>query len=334
MMHPTKIRRSVCLTVLLILVGWSGVPAAAQNQPDPTTNPAQQTTKSPEVSNASQSGTATQLPNGESPLRWKFATGDRFNVSQIKTGNVESQVDTRIRKVEIKSQLSFRWDVIETGNSSNTTIQQTLTRITLESGEPGGISDQRLIYDSANAAYRKGISNTVAKQLKPLIGLTYQFVITDRGEIKSVLVAAQQQPLLETIPASLPIKDLLTSQGQQANLGAVLWVCPETLDAQRSWTTERTLNSELGTFNRISRFVAGPAVDGLIEIDVLTDVNHDANMALKMFEGKGRIEFDSGQGFAPRSQSTTRMITESPYRDLIVKTKVEMTTEFKMEKLN
>lgn len=303
--------------VVLVSIGMLTRAATAQN---PTDNPPPRT--------------APQEPsNDDNPLRWKFVAGDRFNVSLTKTGNVETQVDTRIRKVEIKSQLEFQWDVVEI-QPSGTTIQQTLTGIVLESGAPGDVSDQRLSYDSANPVYRKGVSNTVAKQLKPLIGLTYQFVISDRGEIQSVFIAAAQQQLLETIPASLPIKDLLTSQGQQANLGAATWVCPQVLTEDRTWKTERQLDSPLGTFNRSSRFVAGQRENGLIEIDVVTDVKHDADAALKMFEGKGQIEFDIDQGFVRRSQSNTRMVTESPYRDLIVKTTIEMLTELKLEKVN
>jgi len=135
-------------------------------------------------------------------LRWRFQTGDRFNVTLVKTGNVKTQVDTRIRKVEIESQLEFEWNVIKAGENE-TTIEQTLKKVVLESGAPGDVSEQRLSYDSSNVVYKKGISNTVANQLKPLTGLKYQFVITDRGEIKSVMVAEDQLQILEAIPATL-----------------------------------------------------------------------------------------------------------------------------------
>lgn len=276
---------------------------------------------------------AQQSDNEQEQLRWRFQTGDRFNVSLVKTGNVETQVDTRIRKVEIESELEFDWNVLNVGQSE-TTIEQTLTKVVLESGAPGNVSEQRLSYDSSNVVYKKGISNQVANQLKPLIGLTYQFVITDLGEIKSVMIAEEQQKILEAIPAMLPIKDLLTSQGQQSNLGSATWVCPPSLETDRKWQTERLLDSDLGTYNRISRYTAGPAEDSVVQIDFVTDVKHDPKMALKMFEGKGQIEFDTEGGFVRSSESSTRMTTESPYRDLIVKTTIEMASEFKMEKLN
>lgn len=266
-------------------------------------------------------------------LRWRFKPGQRFNVSLIKTGNVETQVDTRIRKVEIESQLEFEWNVIKVAKRE-TTIEQKLTRVVLESGAPGDVSAQRLSYDSSNVVYRKGISNTVANQLKPLIGLTYQFVISDRGEVKSVMIAENQQSIVEAIPASLPIKDLLTTNGQQANLGSATWICPETMTEDRTWTTKQQLDSELGKYNRISRFTAGEPEDEVVQIDFVTDVKHDPKMALKMFEGKGRIEFDTTAGYVRSSESSTRMTTESPYRDLVVKTTIEMASELKMEKLN
>ena len=266
-------------------------------------------------------------------LRWRFQPEQRFNVSLTKTGNVETQVDTRIRKVEIESQLEFEWNVIKVAKGE-TTIEQKLTRVVLESGAPGDVSAQRLSYDSSNVVYRKGISNTVANQLKPLIGLTYQFVISDRGEVKSVMIAEDQQSIVEAIPASLPIKDLLTSKGQQSNLGSATWVCPESMSDDRTWTTKQLLDSELGTYNRISRYTAGEPEDEVVQIDFVTDVKHDPKMALKMFEGKGRIEFDTADGYVRSSESSTRMTTESPYRDLVVKTTIEMASELKMEKLN
>lgn len=266
-------------------------------------------------------------------LRWRFQPGQRFNVSLTKTGNVETQVDTRIRKVEIESQLEFEWNVIKVAKGE-TTIEQKLTRVVLESGAPGDVSAQRLSYDSSNVVYRKGISNTVANQLKPLIGLTYQFVISDRGEVKSVMIAEDQQSIVEAIPASLPIKDLLTSKGQQSNLGSATWVCPESMSDDRTWKTKQLLDSELGTYNRISRYTAGEPEDEVVQIDFVTDVKHDPKMALKMFEGKGRIEFDTADGYVRSSESSTRMTTESPYRDLVVKTTIEMASELKMEKLN
>ena len=266
-------------------------------------------------------------------LRWRFKSGERFNVSLIKTGNVETQVDTRIRKVEIESQLEFEWNVIKVAKGE-TTIEQKLTRVVLESGAPGDVSAQRLSYDSSNVVYRKGISNTVANQLKPLIGLTYQFVISDRGEVKSVMIAEDQQSIVETIPASLPIKDLLTTKGQQANLGSATWVCPESMSDDRTWQTKQLLDSELGTYDRISRYTAGQPENEVVQIDFVTDVKHDPKMALKMFEEKGRIEFDTADGYVRSSESSTRMTTESPYRDLVVKTTVEMASELKLEKLN
>jgi len=266
-------------------------------------------------------------------LRWRFKPGERFDVSLIKTGNVETQVDTRIRKVEIESQLEFEWNVIKVAKGE-TTIEQKLTRVVLESGAPGDVSAQRLSYDSSNVVYRKGISNTVANQLKPLIGLTYQFVISDRGEVKSVMIAEDQQTIVEAIPASLPIKDLLTSKGQQSNLGSATWVCPETMSDDRTWKTKQLLDSELGTYNRVSRYTAGQPEDDVVQIDFVTDVKHDPKMALKMFEGQGRIEFDTADGYVRSSESSTRMTTESPYRDLIVKTTIEMSSELKMEKQN
>ncbi|MDB4766333.1 hypothetical protein OAG71_01460 [bacterium] len=274
-----------------------------------------------------------QETDSDNQLRWRLKTGERFKVTLTKSGNVETQVDTRIRKVEIESELEFDWNVIKTGDGE-TTIEQTLKKVVLESGAPGDVSAERLSFDSSNIVYKKGVSNKVANQLKPLIGLTYQFVMTDLGEIKSVMVAEDQKRMLETIPATLPIKDLLTSQGQQSNLAAATWVCPETLSDDREWSTEQVLDSELGTYNRISRYTASELDGGTVQIDVVTDVKHDPKMALKLFEGKGQIEFDAANGFVRSSESSTRMTTESPYRDLIVKTTIEMESELKMEKQN
>jgi len=271
--------------------------------------------------------------DADDQLRWRFELGERFNVSLIKTGNVETQVDTRVRKVEIESQLEFEWNVINVA-PGETTIEQKLTRVVLESGAPGDVSAQRLSYDSSNVVYKKGISNKIANQLKPLIGLTYQFVISERGEIKSVMVAEDQLRIVEAIPAELPIKDLLTSKGQQSNLGSATWVCPETMSEDRTWKTKQLLDSELGTYNRISRYTAGQPEDKVVSINVVTDVKHDPDTALKMFEGKGQIEFDTADGYIRSSESTTRMTTESPYRDLVVRTTVEMASELKMEKQN
>jgi len=102
----------------------------------------------------------------------------------------------------------------------------------------------------------------------------------------------------------------------------------------RTWKTEQMLDSKLGTYNRTSRYSADQPEDNIVEINFVTDVKHDPNAALKMFEGKGQIEFDSQDGFVRSSESSTRMSTEAPYRDLIVKTTVEMASELKMEKLN
>ena len=283
-----------------------------------------------ESSNSQESSNAQ---DANDQLRWRFENGERFKVTLIKTGNVETQVDTRIRKVEIESQLEFDWNVVKT-DKGETTIEQTLKKVVLESGAPGDVSAERLSFDSSNIVYKKGISNTIANQLKPLIGLTYQFVMTDLGEIKSVMVAEGQKRILEAIPGTLPIKDLLTSKGQQSNLAAATWICPETMSDDREWSTEQVLDSELGTYNRISRYTAGDLDGDTIQIDVVTDVKHDPKMALKLFEGKGQIEFDAAEGFVRSSESSTRMTTESPYRDLIVKTTIEMESELKMEKQN
>ena len=283
-----------------------------------------------ESNNAQETG---NVQDSNDQLRWRLQDGERFNVTLTKSGNVETQVDTRIRKVEIESQLEFDWNVVKTGKGE-ITIEQTLKKVVLESGAPGDVSAERLSFDSSNIVYKKGVSNTIANQLKPLIGLTYQFVMTDLGEIKSVMVAEDQKRILEAIPSTLPIKDLLTSQGQQSNLAAATWICPKTMSNDREWSTEQMLDSQLGTYNRISRYTAGELDGDTIQIDVVTDVKHNPKMALKLFEGKGQIEFDAAEGFVRSSESSTRMTTESPYRDLIVKTTIEMESELKMEKQN
>jgi hypothetical protein len=266
-------------------------------------------------------------------LVWKLKPGQRFNVTLSKKANIETKVDTRIRKVDAETILELEWEVISS-DDAGADIRQTLKRIRLTSGAPGDVSARRLNYDSAVKVYRSGLSGKVTKQYQPAVGLVSTFILSPAGEVSDFATEAGQEKKTAKLPDQSAVKEMLSGQSAQTTVSQL---------TDLSWQSEsdiskvkRDVKSELGEFVRVDSYrIQDDAGQTAVQVKTSAEGLSRGNSAAKVdrYEGQGSIEFSTAGGFIKSSTSTLTVASRTPYRDMKVESLTEVQTSMTLNEI-
>ena len=300
------------LTIAVFTTPTSNQARGFQTQTDGADTPTVQTKAQPK---------SESYPVADSPvdqahvLSWGIKHGQILNVVLAKTAQIETQVDTRIRKVEVDTTLGFDWEVVEQ-NDSNCKIKQTLTRIRIQSGAPGDTSARRLDYDSDVPVYRSGISGKVAKEYKNVIGLVSTFTLPSNGRVTDFSTAAGQESKIAKLPSDSAVKKMLSSQSAVVQLSNLTYLGWSNRDQ-----VKQPVRSELGNFTRVDDYTfERQGTETQVNVTT-TALGLESVAKVDRFEGQGRVTFNHQDGLIAKSAFDLTIQSQAPYRnELTIKT--------------
>jgi hypothetical protein len=277
------------------------------------------------------------------PLRWKFAPGDSFDVTFVQTSEITSQVDQRLKNVNSVLTVGMAWNVTVVGDDGNATIDQQITGVKLSlSSLPTGVG-MSVDIDTASAEKpTKGINADLLKQLEPLIGASYQVVMSPRGEIVEVTVPETTLEILRKVPGSLRLRSLMSKTGLKDLFGQSIVVLPEAAPvAGEPWTTTADIDTEVGNFTRQHAYtwIENRTDNGktLAEIKLKTtlqprETEYKSDVNFIRFDGSGTLFMNVDDGYFQSSTTTNEMKTEKPYREKVIASTVKTTVEMQIRK--
>ena len=285
-----------------------------------------------------------QAQSGDT-LAWKFTKGDAMAVEFQQTQNAQTRIDVRDRTLESELILGVAWKVTDVADNGNATIEQTIERLRIKTGTPGGTIKKTVDIDTASADRLTGISRSVMKQIQTLIGLKFMVVMTPAGEIVSVTPGSNVATVVDGLPETSALRRVF-SAAEMSKLvsNSSFALPPKPMDKGASWDNESTIamtanDGRKFSFDRVVKSTIKSIDDAKANIDVeitLTqtpfagaDSGSELTSPLELvsFTGSGEVEFDRSTGTLTSSTTTSEMKTIVVYREDKVQTTTRVTNQ-------
>ncbi len=277
-------------------------------------------------------GCLCQVSHAETLLRWKFTEGERLQVT-IDQHTVTSTTGAgKPTGIDIAMQSRMGWTVDSVDVDGTAHITQRFERFAVTMKSAGAESIE---YASDSDTKPSGAAADIAAAVAPVIGADFTVTMSNRGAILAVKLSDAAEKAFAAVE-SPALRQLFTAEGISQLLGQTAVELPEQAVAQNgTWTATFTTPSPLGTLkqNRTYTLAAHEDIDGnvLERIDITgkldIEASEQAPSKLKLIgqELGGKLFFDAEAGRLVKSESTQKLTTERPYREL--KIKVETTAE-------
>ena len=274
------------------------------------------------------------------PFQWKLAADEQFDVQYIQQSNTSTNVTDRTTVIESETQLNMKWLVKEIDEQQNATIEQAITAIRLNLGNPA-VPAQKVSLDTGSDEPISRVSAPLLKQVKPLVGLKFMVTMTPRGKIKDVSIPDETMEVLRELPGSLNLQALFSEQGLTDLMGAAAIVLPDSeLKIGENWETESPVENQFGQFNRIRSytFTGTDETSELVTFEIKTTMDQIAEASsrepamLIEFEESGSMKLDPAGGYFVSSDIKNVSTTELPYREKKIITTVNSSIQMSIIK--
>ncbi len=302
-------------------------------------------------------------------LRWKFAAGDRFDVTLKQDSEVRSFLT--LNSIEDRNKtgrtatssltLKMDWNVDSLNDDGDAVVQQMIAQIQL-TADTGARTGQTLIeIDTAVEEKRNGIEASLQKQMLALVGLSFEVTMSPRGEVIDVVIPEETLEALRQIPGSMQVRNLMSAEGLKDLYGQAGVVLPEgELAEGESWSVESPLQTTMGDFTRSNQYtlestssddgraIARFAVETTVASgDGTPDSGSDEKIPdaesagegaerptrLVEFSGTGTMVMNIDDGYFVSSQTSNQLKSEKDYFDQTIVTSVNSRIEMQIEKV-
>ncbi len=284
------------------------------------------------------------------PLRWKFAKSDQFEIAIEQTTKLETEADLVKQNIDTSSAVSFRWLVQELDAKGIAQIDMVVQSVQLKISMPVSNGVRTLEVDTAATPEAKpDVQETeMLQNLQAVVGKTIRIQVTDRGEIISVVLDAAMKDAIRQAPQSMQIRELVTEDGLRELFASGAPVLPENeIKTGESWTVTRDFANPTGQFRREQTLTwsgsethdntAQEKIDVRAQLTLLNPPPSPAQpsdiatkLAIKSQNTTGTIWFDSEKGMITAGAVKSTLVTESPYRDKAIVTRITSQVELKV----
>ncbi len=184
------------------------------------------------------------LCNAQVQMDWKLKEGTRWRVEVVQSIRTETQRGERRDAISMETAMEMQWIVDRVDADGSMHLTQTYQRFRLKSSSPDA---EPVAYDSASSREPADELKPIARMMRPLIGMRYQVVLSQRGEIASVERPSETESLLGDLPAMSRWKKMLTKDGIDRVLRQSLGVLPESaVEVGDRWTSTQQVDSPFG----------------------------------------------------------------------------------------
>ncbi len=184
------------------------------------------------------------LCNAQVQMDWKLEEGTHWRVEVVQSIRTETQRGERRDAISMETAMEMQWVVDRVDADGSMHLTQTYQRFRLKSSTPDA---EPVAYDSASSLEPADELKPIARMMRPLIGMRYQVVLSQRGEIASVERPSETESLLGDLPAMSRWKKMLTKDGIDRVLRQSLGVLPESaVEVGDRWTSTQQVDSPFG----------------------------------------------------------------------------------------
>jgi hypothetical protein len=261
-----------------------------------------------------------QTASAQAPWRWKFTAGETLQYDFQQQTQMDEKGAGKPTSANIKMTMRLTWKVDKVDNQGNAMLTQTIDRLsaTMQVEKLDPIS-----YDSASSSPLTGSAKEIGESVKPMLGAPFTVQMNARGQVTSVEPSAAIREAFEKTKAS----QLLSADGV---LRQASFVVPEqAVAAGATWEVVQETPLSLGPIEQTTRYTyVGPAerngktiekVDSDTQLKLQSSKNASSNAVIKESEQRGSIWFDAMAGRLVASELKQRLVTERPYREMVIR---------------
>jgi hypothetical protein len=272
-------------------------------------------------------------------LRWKLQPGEKFRVEFSQKSDLETTVGTKPLKMSIDMTMDMNWSVDAVDQQGVAQLTQSFSRLAMKMDIPGTGAIQ---FDSAAPAPAAGPAKDIAAAVAPLIGAPFVLKMNDRGEILEVKLSDEATKAFEAAAADARLKSVFSKESISETLRQSSAVLPEKpVQMGESWNVVTQTASPLGlvkqastytydgTESRDDRTLEKIKVESTLTLDKQQDPS-SPKIVLKEQQQSGTLYFDPAAGRFVDSEITQKLTTETPYREMIIRTKASSTMQMKI----
>lgn len=279
----------------------------------------------------------SQADGQESPqtLRLKLERDSAYRLVFTQETSQTTSVAGKEVKMTSLMVMEVLWKVTQIADDGKLTVTQKFDRFRIRL-----VSDQAepLDYDSDLVDEAEGYAYDLSEVLAPFLEGELEVVMTGRGKIESVTIPPDMMKSLREVNGSMQLRQLLSPEGLQQLLTSSLAVFPEQAVAKGdTWEVDRQTSLPQGslkqklTYALVGQESYQPAEDiaatEAVRIDVKTELEFEQPednirrpQKITSQDFNGSIWIDPQTNMFAGSKFTSRLETETPFRDANLKT--------------
>jgi len=289
--------------------------------------------------------------DADSDLKWQFREGDRFLARLDQKTITSTTVDRRTVRLFSNTTVEFEWVIqgveqLAEGDGGKTTaiatIEQTIRSIRLEVENPE-FPSQAISLDTGSQQRPRRESLNLLRQVEPLIGLKFVVKMTDRGKLMDLNTPPETLAQLGELPESLKLQELFSPAGLSGLLeGSVILLPNEPQTVGSQWEISDSVGNPFGRFARSRKYhyteneARNDRRFALIKLTTeqqLEQRNPDASGTLLTQAETGTMTFNLTDGYFTFSEIKSEVATQFPYVDEIIKSEVQNTYTFTLDRM-
>jgi len=263
--------------------------------------------------------------HAEKLLRWKFETGQSYDLRFTQSSHVQRTVKGKSQKLSLQTMMGLTWRIDEIDGDGNASITQTFTRLAAKMDSPtAGLVE----YDTDSEEKPRGSAKDLEDALSPLVGTSLRLKISPRGEIKEVSLSDAANEAIAKAARTGKLKHLFSTEALRSMLRQSLVILPEKeVDDGAKWSVTNELASPLGKLTQENEYIYEGEQEfestSLDKITVKSTVDLGdkpvlEDLVLKSQEQSGELWFDSERGHFKRIKIDQKMVSQRTYRDIII----------------
>jgi len=274
---------------------------------------------------------------GAATLRWKFKAGDKLHYAMDQTTVTQLKANGQDIKTTNKQTIDMTWAIDSVADDGTAEITQTIDRMRTKIDSAFGAFE----FDSKSDKAPEGpIAAGVVPTLKLLVGATFKYKMTPRGELKDVRVPeGLVKSLKESSPAAAAAAGgMFTEEGLKNMINESSLNLPEEdLTKGKSWTRPTKMPpSPIGVMTLDKTYTYEGLADGneKLALNVVVKLEPAANPAIEVKigeqKGEGTFLFDNNAGRVSSSKVTEKISVAIKVMNQTIDQTTETTSEMKL----